>query len=106
MEKYLYTIGEVAQLLGENVDLVRNWTKVLGPMVKCERNSHGARLYKKEDIELLRDMHYLVRDKRMTLDGARRQLAGSRAAVRSRVKIIESLTDIRARLLELREVLD
>ncbi len=106
MEKLLYSIGEVARIIGVNVDVVRNWTKILGARIKCERNSRGARFYKKEDIEVLRQFHYLVKDKKMTLEGAKKQIAASSSAVRSRVNVVESLTEIKAQLLELRSVLD
>ena len=51
MEKYLYTIGEVAEILGESTSLVRFWANEFPKFIKPERNAKGNRLFKKEDVE-------------------------------------------------------
>ena len=44
MEKYLYTIGEVAEILGESVSLVRFWSNEFAKFIKPQRNARGNRL--------------------------------------------------------------
>ena len=61
MEKYLYTIGEVAEILGENVSLVRFWSNEFPKFIKPQRNAKGNRLYTKEDIETFKYIHLLVK---------------------------------------------
>ena len=39
MEKYLYTIGEVAEILGENTSLVRFWANEFPKFIKPQRNA-------------------------------------------------------------------
>ena len=56
MEKYLYTIGEVAEILGENVSLVRFWSNEFPKFIRPQRNAKGNRLYTKEDIETFKHM--------------------------------------------------
>ena len=51
MEKYLYTIGEVAEILGESVSLVRFWSNEFSKFIKPQRNAKGNRLYTKEDVD-------------------------------------------------------
>ena len=45
MEKYLYTIGEVAEILGESTSLVRFWANEFPKFIKPQRNAKGNRLF-------------------------------------------------------------
>ena len=76
MEKLFYTIGEVAEEIGESVSLVRFWTNSYPKLVKPKRNAKGNRLYSATDIETLKQLHYLVKDNGLTLDGAVRKITG------------------------------
>ncbi len=103
MEKLYYTIGETAAQLGENVSLVRYWTDVFGKYVKPVRTTKGDRRYTAGDIETLKQIHYLVKDKGLTLEGAARQLKADRSKVDNRVKAIGELKEIREQLTEIRK---
>lgn len=105
MEKLYYTIGETARILGENVSLVRFWSNRFEKFIRPRRTAKGNRQYTAGDIEILKQVHYLVKVKGMTLDGAEAQLETSRKAVSGRVKALESLKDIRSRLQEIRKTL-
>ena len=70
MEKVFYTIGEVAEILGESASLVRYWTNTFSKFLKPKRNAKGNRLYKKEDIDTIKQIHLLVKTEGMTLEGA------------------------------------
>ncbi len=105
MEKVIYTIGEVAEILGEASSLVRYWTNTFPKFVKPKRNGKGNRLYSKEDVEALKQIHLLVKTEGMTLDGAASRLAQDRKPVDSKVKVLESLKDIRAQLDDVRKML-
>ena len=52
-----------------------------------------------------RQIHFLVKEKGLTLDGAARQMSADRHKVEGRVKALESLKDIRAQLAEIRKTL-
>ena len=52
---------------------------------------------------VIKQIHYLVRVKGMTLKGAERQLTADRAAVDNRVKTLERLKNIRSRLEEIKK---
>lgn len=79
MEKLYYTIGEVAEILGEQVSLVRFWNNTYPKLFSAKRNAKGNRLYVKEDVETFRQLHYLVKEKGMKLEGAVKLLKEERA---------------------------
>ena len=105
MEKLFWTIGETAAILGENVSLVRFWTNSFPNLLKPSRTGKGNRQYTAEDIDVLKQIHYLVKDKGFSLEGAARRLVSERAKVSKRVKALDSLKEIRARLMEIKKSL-
>lgn len=105
MERLFYTIGEVADMLGENVSLVRYWSDYFSKFLKPHRNAKGNRMYTSEDIEVLRQIYFLVKSRKLTLEGAARKMTEDRRSVESRVKAVESLKLIREQLEEIRKTL-
>ena len=92
-------------MLGENVSLVRYWSDYFSKFLKPHRNAKGNRMYTSEDIEVLRQIYYLVKSRKMTLEGAVRKMTEDRRSVESRVKAVESLKLIREQLEEIRKTL-
>ena len=105
MEKYLYTIGEVADILGENVSLVRFWSNEFPKFIKPQRNAKGNRLYTKEDIETFKHIHLLVKVEGLTLEGVAKRLRGDRKDVIGKARVLESRKAIRQQLAQIREEL-
>lgn len=105
MEKLYHTIGETAKLLGENVSLVRYWSDNFERFLKPHRNAKGNRLYTADDIDVLRQIHFLVKVNGMTLAGAKKKMLEERRSVESRVKAVETLKAIRQQLMEIRKSL-
>lgn len=99
----IYTMGEVAQLLGENPSAVRYWSNYFEKFVKPQRNAKGNRLYHPEDIDTLRQIQYLLKNQGLTLEGAVQRLTEDRRTVDKRVKALEKLKDIRAQLMAVRQ---
>ena len=85
MEKLLWTIGETASLLNENVSAVRFWTSNFPEFVKPTRTAKGDRRYKAEDIAALKEIRFLLKDRGLSIEGARQQLNSDRAKVSDRV---------------------
>lgn len=102
MAKMIYTMGEVAQLLGENPSAVRYWSNYFEKFVKPQRNAKGNRLYHPEDIDTLRQIQYLLKNQGLTLEGAVQRLTEDRRTVEKRVKALDKLKDIRAQLMAVR----
>jgi DNA-binding transcriptional MerR regulator len=105
MAKLFYTIGEAAGILGENVSLVRYWSEYFVKLLKPSRTSRGDRRYTAEDIETLKQIHFLVKEKGLTLDGASKQLLADKKSVDGRIRTLEALKEIREQLVEIRKSL-
>jgi len=102
MEKYFYTIGEVAGILGENTSLVRFWANEFPKFIHPQRNAKGNRLFSKDDVETFKHIHLLVKVEGLTLEGAAKRLRGERKDVINKTKVLESLKGIRQQLAEIR----
>ena len=105
MEKYLYTIGEVAEILGESTSLVRFWANEFPKFIKPQRNAKGNRLFTKDDLETFKHIHLLVKVDGMTLEGAAKRLKGDKKDDVNKARVLESLKNIRMQLSEIRETL-
>ncbi len=105
MDKLYYTIGEVSEILGENASLVRFWSNSFPKYIKPKRNAKGNRLYTAEDLECLKQVHLLVKEQGMTLEGASKKLAADRKKIEGRVKVLDSLKEIRKQLVAVKKAL-
>ncbi len=76
--KLYYSIGEVAKMLGENVSCIRHWTQQFDTFVKPHTNKKGDRFYTEKDIKTLKTIHYLVRECKLQLAGAKAKLEAAR----------------------------
>jgi DNA-binding transcriptional MerR regulator len=104
-EKMFYSIKEVADQFDVNQSLLRYWEKEF-PTLKPVKTEKGTRQYRKEDIDEIRLIHYLVKEKGMTLPGAKQKLKENRDAVVHTEEIIDRLKNIRAELLKLKTEFD
>ncbi len=105
MAKMIYTMGEVAQLLGENASAVRYWSNYFEKFIKPTRNAKGNRLYHPEDVETLKQVQYLLKNQGLTLEGTKQRLTEDRRTVDKRVKAIGILKGIREELVQVRKAL-
>ena len=105
MAKMIYTMGEVAEMLGENPSAIRYWSNYFEKFVKPQRNAKGNRLYHPEDVETLRQIQYLLKSQGLTLEGAVQRLTEDRRSVDKRVKAIGILKGIREELIQVRSAL-
>lgn len=105
MGKLYYSVTEVAAMLGESASLVRFWTKSFEAFLKPRRTNHGNRCYTDDEIETLKQIHYLLRDQGMTHEGAINKMKADRRAVSDRVKAINHLKAVKAQLEEIKSSL-
>ena len=105
MEKYFYTVGEVAEILGESTSLVRFWANEFPKFIRPQRNAKGNRLFLKDDVETFKHIHLLVKVEGLTLEGAAKRLRGEKKNVVNKTKVLESLKEIRDQLSEIRSEL-
>ena len=105
MAKLIYTMGEVAEMMGENASAVRYWSNYFEKFIKPQRNAKGNRLYHPEDIETLKQVQYLLKNQGLTLEGTKQRLTEDRRTVEKRVKAIGILQGIREELVQVRKAL-
>jgi DNA-binding transcriptional MerR regulator len=101
IEKIYYTIGEVAELFEVNASLIRFWETEFD-FLSPQKNKKGNRLFTREDINKIRIIYHLVKEKGYTLQGARERIRSNREDVEKQVEIIDSLQRIKSFLLELK----
>lgn len=103
-EKLFYTMGEVAEMFDVRTSLIRHWETQFS-VLRPKRNKKGNRLFSPQDVENLKLIYHLVKERGMTLDGARKALRQKRAdkGVDRDVELMERLQRIRALLVEVRE---
>lgn len=104
IEKLYFTIGEVAEQLQVNASLIRYWEGQFD-ILKPKKNAKGDRFFTKADIETLKIIYHLVRDRGFTLDGAKAQLKSNLEEERKKFLLIEKLLKLRGFLVEIKEQL-
>ncbi len=105
VQKMFYTIGEVAGMFKENTSLIRYWEKEFD-IIKPNKNKKGNRLFTPQDIENLKIIHHLVKDRGFTLDGAKKKLRENKQDVINEKEIIDHLLEIKSFLLDLKKSID
>lgn len=104
IEKIFYSIGEVAEMVGENQSLIRYWENQFDAL-KPQKNKKGTRLFSKEDIETVKLIHHLVKVRGLTLKGAQQKLKDNREETINNYEIVQRLQDVRQQLIEIRDEL-
>ena len=102
IDKIYYTIGEVAELFEVNPSLIRFWENEFD-FLKPQKNKKGNRLFTKEDIDTIRIIYHLVKEKGYTLQGAYDKMKNNRKDVEKQVEVIDSLQKIRSFLVDLKK---
>lgn len=104
-EKIYYSMGEVAEMFDVNQSLLRHWESKFD-CLRPHKNKRGNRMFSAEDIEKLKQIYHLVKERGMTLEGARKVMRGASGKELARdTKLLERLQRIRAALVEVREEL-
>ena len=103
--KLYYSISEVSAMFGVNASLIRFWEKEFD-IIKPHKNAKGNRLFTQQDIDHIALIHHYVKERRLTLEGARQKIKENRDDAEHNFKIVQSLKKVRAMLLEIKENLD
>lgn len=105
IEKIYYTIGEVADMFGVNVSHIRYWEREFDNL-KPFKNKKGNRLFTKDNIEQIKLIHHLVKEKGMTLKGAKQKLKDNREETIDNHELIDRLQNVKQMLLDIKNELD
>ena len=102
-KKMFYTMGEVSEMFDVRPSLLRFWEGEFD-ILKPKRNKKGNRLFTPADVENLKLIYHLVKERGMTLEGAKRALKRNKRSELSRdAELLERLQKIRAALAEVRD---
>jgi DNA-binding transcriptional MerR regulator len=100
VEKLYYSIGEVAKMFDVNTSLIRFWEKEFD-IIKPKKNKKGNRLFTQKDIDNFHIIYHLVKEKGMTLKGAKKKMKENKEDTEHNFEIIRSLEKIKEMLTDL-----
>jgi DNA-binding transcriptional MerR regulator len=102
LEKSYYSISETARMFNVNTSLLRFWEKEFD-IIKPYKNKKGDRYFTKKDIETIRTIYHLTKEKGYTLQGAKDALKGEKFVDQlSKGEIIQTLKNIKDFLNEIK----
>ncbi|MBN2215574.1 MAG: MerR family transcriptional regulator [Bacteroidales bacterium] len=104
VEKLYYSIGEVARIFGVNTSLIRFWEKEFD-IIKPKKNKKGNRFFTKQDIDHFHLIYHLVKERGMTLNGAKKKLKDNKEDTFNNFEVIKSLNEIKDLLTEIKDTL-
>jgi DNA-binding transcriptional MerR regulator len=100
-EKLYYSISEVAGWFNVTTSQLRFWENEFS-ILKPRKNRKGDRLFRPEDIKNLKTIHYLLRHRKFSIEGAKDYFKTNKHKTEIAVQLQESLTNIKSFLLELK----
>ena len=103
-EKLFYSIGEVSEMFDVNASLIRFWEKEFD-IIKPKKNAKGNRLFTAKDIQNFKVIFHLVKEQKLTLDGARKKLKENKDGADHSMEVAERLKTIRQQLVNIKEAL-
>ena len=95
-------MGDVASMLRVNHSLIRFWEKEFD-VLKPKKNKKGNRLFTPKDLDNLKLIYHLVKERGYTLEGARKRLRGNPDELDHNLEIVNRLKGIKTYLLELKQ---
>lgn len=101
IEKKYFSIGEVAEMMGVATSLIRFWESEFD-IIKPKKNRKGNRQFTREDIDNVKLIYHLVKEKGYTLQGAKDLLKNGNDSLKEKIEIIDSLKKVKNFLLEIR----
>ena len=104
ISKMYYTMGEVSAMFDVNQSLIRYYEREFD-ILQPKKNKKGNRYFTPEDVENLKIIFHLIRDKGYTLAGAKDHLKNNIGDTKENQNVISTLENLKRFLLEVREQL-
>ena len=101
-EKRYYRIGEIAKAFNVNPSLLRFWEKEFKE-IQPRKKEGGARKYTPDDVNTIQKIYYLLKEKGLTIEGAKKQLKLKNLSEDSNLELIQKLEQLKSDLIQLRE---
>jgi DNA-binding transcriptional MerR regulator len=105
IEPFQYSISDVADKLKENISTIRYWSDRFTGLINPMRNNKGNRIFTPKDLETLKIIRNLVKNRKMTLEGARKRIIENRDGESRNAEIVNCLENIKLELLEIRKLI-
>jgi DNA-binding transcriptional MerR regulator len=103
-QKQYYTISEVAEWFKVNTSLIRYWENEFD-ILKPRKTRKGDRLFRPEDVKNLNLIYHLLRQRKLSIEGAKQYLKEHKTKADTQMVLIQSLTKFRSFLLEWKAIL-
>lgn len=97
-------MGEVTRMFDVNASQIRFYEREF-EILQPKKNKKGNRLFTPEDVENLKIIFNLVKERGFTLQGAKDHLLNNKEEVKENQKVIDSLERLKQFLLEVKEQL-
>lgn len=101
--KTYYSVSEVAEMFHVSASLLRYW-ETMFPSISPQKAGRGIRQYSKGDIEEVRLVFHYVKEKGMTIEGARNAIDRLKSGMTNpetvdhKIEVIDRLKEIRDQL--------
>ncbi|WPQ63959.1 MerR family transcriptional regulator [Chitinophaga sancti] len=104
LDKQYYSISEVATMFKVNTSLIRYWENEFD-ILQPKKNRKGDRLFRQEDIQHLKLIYHLLRERKYTIEGAKQKLKEDRKLAARNFEMVQALLKVKGFLTELKEQL-
>lgn len=102
INKMYYTMGEVSAMFDVNQSLIRYYEREFD-ILQPKKNKKGNRYFTPEDVENLKIIFHLIRDKGYTLAGAKEHLKQNGDDTKDNQSVLTTLENLKKFLLEVKE---
>jgi DNA-binding transcriptional MerR regulator len=100
-EKQYYSISETAEIFGVKTSLLRSWENEF-ELLKPFKNKKGTRFFTQKDIEIIRTLLYLTKNRGFTLQGAKDEIRNNFGKVATQADVTHKLNTVKEFLLEIK----
>ncbi len=104
LKKY-YSIKEVSEMLEIPESTLRYWEKEFKE-IKPKKNANGVRHYTLDDIEQIKLVNHLVKEKSLTIKGAKTRMKDNPQKTTDTHEVVERLKAVREELLAILDELN
>ena len=97
LDKFYYTIGEVADMFEVSRSLLRYWENEFA-FLTPRKNKKGDRLFTKENIQQIQIIYNLVKIRGFTLEGAKQELKKEKSSLTEQMNLVDRMKEILSKL--------
>jgi DNA-binding transcriptional MerR regulator len=102
IEKVFFSIGEVAEMVGVTPSSIRYWESSFDELAP-RKSGKGTRLFSLDDLETVKFIHHLVKERGMTIKGAQQKLKDNRQETANSWEIVKRLQKIKEELVAIKD---